>query len=69
MEKAISEKKANRRGYDKRIFDFTDEDFIFGSRTYRDFIRDKIDFVVVEKNHKFSLMRKSKDISLISGHF
>jgi len=60
----ISEIEATRLGYDKAIFSFEDKEFILGCHTYQEFIRDEIDFVLVKKNNKFNLFRKSKDISL-----
>ena len=63
MEK--TEEEARKLGYDKRIFYLEDRDFIFNSITYEHFIRDDIDFVVVKRGKKFSLMRKSKDINTI----
>ena len=61
--KIYTQVEAEILGFNRKMFSsFEQEDFIFGSNTYQDFIRDKVDFVIIELNNKFNLMRKSKEV-------
>jgi len=64
-------------GYDRLIFEnYEKEDFIIGSWTYRDFIRDGVDFMVVFKSvttprgkvsETYNLIRKQNGLHLRKG--
>lgn len=45
-----SQEEAETMGFDRKIFNsFEDESFIFGSITYQHFIRDNVNFIIIEK--------------------
>ncbi len=60
----MTEKTAKSRGYTKLIFNtYGKEADVKATHTYQDFLRDKVDFVIVKKGNKINLMRKKRDYS------
>ncbi len=54
--------EALKLGYDRIIFDsFQEPSYIYHCVTYKHFLRDGVDFQVVEKNKKLNLIRKKED--------
>ena len=53
---------AQQLGYTKLVFSaYEKPDKVKHTHTYRDFLRDHVDFVIVEKSDKINLMRKKGD--------
>lgn len=66
----MTEKTAKSKGYNRLIFSTYDEEAnIKATVTYRDFVRDKIDFVIIQKGGKINLMRKKRDLHQRQGGF
>lgn len=55
----MDEQQAKAKGYTKLIFsEYDTEANVKDTHTYQDFLRDKIDFVIVENGNKINLMRQ-----------
>jgi len=58
----ITPKEAKDIGYDYPVFNgFCNRTFIKGSWTLKDFIRDGVDFAVVQKGKKLNVFRREVD--------
>ncbi len=58
----MTKNEAKLRGYTQFIFSTYDkEENIKATVTYQSFVRDKVDFVIVQKGDSINLMRKKRD--------